>query len=264
MAALANDMTRLLDKLEARLGLIALTPRLPEKLDKEAWADVIMNDTMVTFSRYFPRKVPFVINDETCDIKKEKRKTWYYIRDEYLKNVPLLGVIDIDWQDTSGDNISVGQTAGYGYYYPNYGGMEETMNAYLATQMSADIASLYNNGIYIDFQYPNKLSISRAGNIDVNLKSFVVNLLVQHTNLQTISPTKMETFEALAQCDVANFLFMNLRYYDNLETIYVNIDLKLNELEAQANRRTDVIEDLKNSFVSASNDSIPYIMTVSG
>ena len=57
---------------------------------------------------------------------------------------------------------------------------------------------------------------------------------------------------------------MNLRYFDGLDTIYLNIDLKLNELEQEANKRENIIEDIKNSYVSAANDSIPYIYTVSG
>ena len=72
-----------------------------------------------------------------------------------MKGVKLLGVIDIDWQDTSADNISLGQTAGYGYYVPNYGGIEDTLTAYAGYQSSADTASLYNNNIYLDFTYPN-------------------------------------------------------------------------------------------------------------
>lgn len=261
---LANDYTKLLNKIENRLGLIPLTPHLPEQFNKEAWANVIKEDTLVTFSRYFPRKVPFTVSEETCVIKKERNKNWYYIKDEYLGNSKLLGIMDIDWTDTTVDNISVGQTAGYGYYIPNYGGMQATFDAFLAQQMSADIASMYNNMIYIDFEYPNKFTISRAGGIDVNLKRFAINLLLQHDNLQTISPTKMEVFESLAQCDIARFLYMNLRYYDNIETVYLNIDLKLNELESEAGKRPDVIDKLENAYVSASNDAIPYIMTTSG
>lgn len=262
--SMANDMTDLLSKIEKRLGLTMLVKHLPEELNKNAWADVIKDDTLVTFSRYFPAKIRFVVNDETCYKKRENGKNVYIIKDEYLGGAKLLGAMDIDWQDTSADNISVGQTAGYGYYVPNYGGLDDTFQSFINMQASADIGSLYNNNIYLDFEYPNKISISRAGNVDVNLSSFVVNLLVQHSSLATISPTKMETFEALAQADIARFLFMNLRYFDGLETIFVNIDLKLSELEQEAGKRADIIEDIKNSYVSASNDNIPYIMTVSG
>jgi hypothetical protein len=263
--ALANNYTDLLNKIERRLGLIPLVPHLPEELGKKAWATVIKDDTMVTFSRYFPLKVRFVVNYETCHkVKSVNGTTEYIIKDEYLGGAKLLGVRDIDWQDCSADNLSVGQTAGYGYYIPNYGGMESTFEAFLAQQMSADIASLYNNQIYIDFEYPNKLKIMRAGNVDVNLASFVVDLLVEHSNLQTISPTKMETFESLAQADVARFLYMNLRYYDNLDTIYINIDLKLSELEQEGNKRDQIIDDMKNAYTLAASDTTPLIWSVPG
>lgn len=262
--ALANDYSSLVNKIESRLGLKVLSSVLPKEFAKNTWVDVIKDDTMPTFSRYFPRKVRFVVNNETCNVRMENKKRVYYIKDELLGEAKLLGVIDIDWQDTSADNISINNVGGMGYYIPNYGGMEDTFNAFTGLQMAADIASLYNNNIFLDFEYPNKIIISRAGNVDVKLDTFVVNLLVEHSNLQTISPTKMETFEALAQADIARYLWMNLRYFDNLDTGYINIDLKLSELESEANKRENIIEELKNSYVSAANDNCPYILTISG
>ncbi len=152
--AYANDMTSLINKIERRLGLLALTPHLPKELSKDKWGEVIQDDTMVTFSRYFPQKVKFVVNEETCYVKKEADgKKWFIIKDEYMPQ-KLLGAIDIAWDDLSSNNISVGQTAGYGYYIPNYGGMESTFDAFLSAQMNADVASLYNNQLYLDFKYP--------------------------------------------------------------------------------------------------------------
>jgi hypothetical protein len=72
----------------------------------------------------------------------------------------------------------------------------------------------------------------------------------------------MEAFEALAQADIANFLWKNLRYFDNLETAYININLMLSELQDEANKRDNVIEMLKDSYVSGSNDQAPMIWTV--
>jgi hypothetical protein len=262
--ALANDYSSLVNKIENRLGLKVLSSVLPPDFNKDSWVEVIKTDTMPTFSRYFPRKLRFVVNNQTCNIRMEDKKRVYYIKDELLGDAKLLGVIDIDWQDTSADNISINNIGGMGYYVPNYGGMEDTFNAFTGLQMAADLASLYNNNIFVDFDYPNKIIISRAGNLDIKLDSFVVNLLVEHSNLQTISPTKMETFEALAQADIARYLYMNLRYFDGLETIYVNIDLKLNELEQEASKRESIIEEIKNAYVSPANDNIPYVLTISG
>lgn len=262
--ALSNDMSDLINKIERRLGLIPLTPHLPKNLSKPVWEEIIMEDTMVTFSRYFYNKIPFTVNEETCIKKKESNNVYtYYIKDELLMGLKLLGVKDIDWSDFSSDNLSLSQTSGYGYYMPEYAGCPScTYETILGYQMNADMRSLYNRGIYLDFEYPNKIRITGPGNVNINLKSFVVDLLVQHATLATISPTKMETFEALAQADIANFLWKNLRYFDGLETVYVNIDLKLQELESEAGKRESIIDDIKNSYVSAANDNIPYILTV--
>lgn len=261
--ALSNKMSDLLDKLEDRLGLILLTPHLPKQLGKEKWAKVIEKDTMVTFSRYYYHQIRFLVDSTTCNIRKEHGITTYYIKDEELQGLVLLGVRDIDWSDFSSDNTSVSQSSGYGYYSPDYLGCPQcTFETMIGYQMIADMQSLYNRGIYIEFSYPNKLQLRGSGNVDINLKKFVIDLLVQHPNLNTISPTKMETFESLAQADIANFLWKNLRYFDGLERVYINIDLKLSELEAEAGKRDQIIEEIKQSYVSASNDNIPYIITV--
>ena len=85
----ANDMTNLLNKIERRLGLMALTPHLPEKYNKGAWAEVIKDQSLTTFSRYFPWKVPFRV---TPDIPR--RNGWYIIDEEkyFGQTGVLLGV----------------------------------------------------------------------------------------------------------------------------------------------------------------------------
>ena len=46
----ANDMSLLLNKIERRLGLLLLTPHLPEQFNKSSWANVIMTDTIFFFT----------------------------------------------------------------------------------------------------------------------------------------------------------------------------------------------------------------------
>jgi hypothetical protein len=260
---LANDMTLLLNKIQRRLGLGVLEPRLPEPLQKPHWADVVMEDSIVSFSRYFPNKFRLIVNEDTVDKKMEGNKVWYYVKDEILCGNKLLGVRDIDWTDTSANNNSMTNGSIGTYYYPvGIACPEATFNDILGLQMYADFSSLYNRGILIEFEYPNRFCLKGLANTNYDLSNFVVDLLVQHSSLSTISPTMMETFENLATCDVAAFLYNELKYFDNLETIYVNIDLKLETLQDWANKRENVIEELKNSYVSAANWNQPMIMTV--
>lgn len=263
-SSVSNDMTSMINKIERRLGLLPLTPHLPKEFSKSVWEDVIRTDTLVTFSRYFYRKIPFRVDKETCNKRRGADGVWvYYIKDGYFDNVKIYGVMDIDWNDFNNDNISLSQTAGYGYYTPQYVGCPScTFETIMGYQMIADFNSLTNRGIFIEFEDPNKIKLTGAAGANVNLDHFVVNMLVQHMTLSTISPTKMETVESLAQADIANFLWKNLRYYDGLETVYLNIDLKLSELESEAQKRSDVIEEIKNSYVTASNENIPYMITI--
>ena len=62
--------------------------------------------------------------------------------------------------------------------------------------------------------------------------------------------------------DIARYLWMNLRYYDNLETIYIGLDLKLSDLQSEADKRENVLDKIKDAYVSTSNDNIPYIWTI--
>ena len=268
---LANDMTLLLNKIENRLGLKPLTPHLPDYLNKESWANIIKTDTLVTFSRYFPYQLRMVVNDDTC-IKlghsaenmsdPDTNSIWYVIKDEILEHNKLLGIKDIDWMNVSTKNLGLGASLGGGYYYPNYACPIGTFESMVQLQMNADFSSLYNRGIYIDFQYPNRFAIKGLGNTNYDLLSFVVILLVEHKDLSTISPTKFEAFESLAMADIAGYLSNNLKYYDNLETVYLNIDLKLSELQDVAGRRPDIIEKLAEASVSSSNDNLDMIWSV--
>ena len=85
-----NEMTKLLNKIERRLGLSVLT--LPEKISKKNWHIVIEEDTIPTYSRYFPYKLTVII-DNTCE-----KDGFYFIDKDLPEGSKILGVKDIDWQ----------------------------------------------------------------------------------------------------------------------------------------------------------------------
>lgn len=255
MAGYQNQMSTLLTKIERRLGLVPLTPHLPKEYGKEAWAEVIVDDTLVTFSRYYPKKVPFKINSTTAP----KKNGWYYIDEDYFGGQKILGVGDLDW--TAFSNRSIGLAQQFGYGLPDVGMTSFSLEDIQTLAMRANYASMFNNGVYIEFREPNQFRLCSVGNNDLNIGEFTINIFVKHSDdLSTISPTKMETFDALAQADVAGFLANNLKYWDGLETVFSTIDLKISYLENEASKRDTVVDDIKTNFVSAGNDAIPFFM----
>ena len=62
-----NKMNLLLNKIERRLGTKML--HLPDHLSKDVWAEeVIANETLDTFSRYFPNSMKIYLD---CSQKKK-------------------------------------------------------------------------------------------------------------------------------------------------------------------------------------------------
>lgn len=258
MTGYQNNISKLVDKIEWRLGLIPLTKHLPEEFGKNAWANVIKEDTLLTYSRYCPRKWSFKVTEKTAP----KKEGWYYIDEDYLGNQPILGVGDIDWTKFGNRSIGLAQTFGYGTIdaglAANY-----TIDDVMGMKMRADYASMFSNQIIPEFEAPNKIRLVATGNYDVSIGEFNIILFLKHLDsLTSIPATAMEKFEQLAQADVASFLANNLKYWDNFETVFSTIDLKMGNLENEASKRDNVIEYLESNYVNAANKAIPLIMTV--
>jgi len=250
-----NEMTKLLNKIERRLGTKQLN--LPEYLQKDKWAtEVICNDTLDTFSRYFPHKIPYVLGPEN------KKGPYYLIDESICESVTILGAGDINWRDWS-------------HHYPGlmYGGVNSydmmtsgvDFETFADVQMMADHVSAFSNGIYVEFYPPNriKLNIVISSSFLTNFQRIPIDLFVKHSdNLKTIPPTQMETFERLATADVATFIFEQLKMYDQLEMVYANVDLKLSSLEEKARERREVVDYLEQNYVSAANKNQPIMITV--
>lgn len=253
----ANRMSALLNKLERRLGTRQL--KLPDYLAKDKWAtDVIENETLDTFSRYYPNSMRI-----TLDIS-QRNKQGYYLLDEYVPDsVTILGVRDIDWARFSQDSLRMQEAMGYGMYdfMANSYGLDDIA----LIQMRADHMSLFNNQIFVEYKAPNMVKLSTVTGADITrgMNSFPIEILIKHApNLMTIPPTMMEIFEELAEADVAKFLYEELKYYDGLETVYANMDLKMGDLESKASRRDDIVQRLDDMHVSAANAHQPMIFTI--
>lgn len=250
-----NNMTKLLDKIERRLGTKSLN--LPDHLTKDKWGEVVREDSLTTFSRFFPNKITITL-DDSCP-----KKDGYYLIDYYLpESIKILGIMDLNWEEFSKNATSIFGTYGAGMY--NYL-QDYTMESVLLLQARADQTSLFNNGIYVDFREPNMVRFRTVTGFDISLGNLFipVDVLCMHSDtLTTISPTSMETFEGLAQADVAKFLYSGLKYFDGLETVYANIDLKLSDLENEASKREEIVNTLRDGYVSAANKNQPIMFTV--
>jgi hypothetical protein len=236
---------------------------LPADIAKDTWVDeVIIPDTLLTYSRYFPHMVRIMI--DTND--KSKKKDGYYIIDtNLLGGQEILGVRDIAWDVYGQNDGGLAQQSGIGYYdylsaYNNY-----SMDDVMLLQARADMTSIFNNSIFVDFKEPNMIRLQSVthGDITGGLGSIPLDVFVCHPpNLMSIPATAMGVFENLATSDVASFLVAYLQHYDGLETVFASVDIKLSYIEGWANRREEFVNELKESYVSPSNKNQPIMYCV--
>lgn len=252
---MATAITRLLNKIERRLGTAVLN--LPEHLSKNKWADIIKEDTLDTFSRFFPHKILYRIDT----VEDKGKDGYYYIDEEKIGgNVVVYGIKDLALDKFIEQATSYG-AAGYIDRYNIMGSVDDI----LMGKMSADLISMYNIGLYVDYVHPNKVSVKNATNHTVMAvpRNLDIYLFVKHDeSLATISPTKMEEFERLAIVDTKIFLYEGLKHFDGLETVYAHIDLKINDWSNASNERDALVDKYKDQYVSASNFNQPIIYTV--
>lgn len=247
----ANNMTRLLNKIENRLGTDMLN--LPDQLKKEVWAEkVIVPDTLVTWSRYFPYEFRYHITPDT-----KKKNGWYLLDEEVFGDVNILGVKNIDW-GTFNNDVFGGPYGMYDYMSAGYdiGDMFGLIN-------QANINSLFNNGIYPNFEPPNRFRLESTYGAEIRMNDFDVFVLIEHNaNLTTISPTQMDTFESLAMADVAGFLYNKLKLFQDLQTVFANVNIRIEDLQEQYQKREEIMNYIKESYVSAANKNQPLMLCI--
>lgn len=257
--AFSNNMTILLEKVERRLGVRNMN--LPDELGKDAWVKIIEQDSLSTFSRYFPHK--FRIDLDGSDICPTDRTAYIIDEEKIPGDMSIIGIKDIGWKHLLNNNRA--SSLQYGVYGAYDGYNITSFEDFAMTQMAADSASLFNNGIYLEFEPPNKVRLEGAisQNLGNSLGTFPIEVLLKHPlNLQTIHPTKMETFERLVRDDIAVFLHGELKFYDDLPTIFGgNVELHLEKIEEAASDREQVIDILETSYVSAANTNQALIIS---
>lgn len=253
-----NKMTTLLDKIERRLGTKPLI--LPEEVAKDKWAkEAISGDTIPTYSRYFPHMITIIVDTSTAKTLND----YYIIDSEMMGGQELLGIKDIDWSMYGRDQLVQQNGIGLYDYFSAYSGY--SLDDVMLLQARADMTSVFNNSIYIDTIQPNmfRLESVTRGIINGGVHQIPLQVFTNHpANLMTIPATQMETFEQLAIADVASFLVEYLKYFDDLETVFANVNYKLDRLEAKASTREEIVRKLEDSYVNPANENQPIIYTV--
>ena len=195
--------------------------------------EIVIEESLPTFSKFYPYMYPVTINPNRDKIEDRNRSSVYVM-------------------DTNGMEI-----LGVAKVYRTDGATEDNRYPYYATNNIFDMAiannylSLTNVPETFQFYPPSLVELFPKNFSDTDF--MVVTKCVHLPSLQTIPINLKDEFFQLADIDVRIALYPILKQYDQLNTPFGQIDLKINDLEDAKNERKEIIETFTSKFLKESN-----------
>lgn len=223
-------LSRVMNRVKARLGVAVQKLELTD----EDLARIIMEETLPTFSNFFPEfKSHKIYRHE----KLEDHGGTYYIRG--LEERTILGMSRIlGGGCTSGQGL--GNRNGYGRHneFRRNVTPETGVRSFMMDQAAANVVSALMHPYTFEFKPPNSILLQPFMDedyIDVELK-------MVHASLMTIHPGLTEYFCKLALYDIQIDLLGIRSYFQNISTTYGEINLRLDSLEQADDKREELLE----------------------
>lgn len=230
------NLTQLLTSLKMDLGIYGL--RLPFDNPDEAMMDVIKLKSLKTFSSFYPQ-----IKTISVDLAKDLE----CIKEEYTESIYIIPDIFAGREIMYIRNIVLkSKLLGNGFISPTFDGSIETYNMLMMTQANANLASVAAPAITFKFDPPNKMHLYNVatayGVIDIEFG-------VEHAeNLSTIPVTAWESFYELALLDIKRFLYNIMKHYNEIQTAYGTLNMRIDEWSNAESDRKDLIEKWKDVY----------------
>ena len=226
------NINELMKRIKMRLGIFYF--KLP--ISDDDLMDVITYDTLTTFSTYFPNILVLPVNLSDTN-RVPNIPNAYYIDTSMLdEGMTILGIEDVNYSN-------------YNSYYDDalfYNGASD----YTLLQAGVNLSGVMNVPIIPSFREPNILMFDE--DIRPFFNSYNVTVSVTHNrSLATISPSYQDEFFKLALIDIKLFLYNNLKHFDNIDTTFGNISLKIDEWSNAEDDRKTLVNEWESKFIYA-------------
>lgn len=230
------NLSQLITRIKINCGLYSIA--LPFENPDEVIMDVIQNITLRTFSTYSPwyQTIRLDLHDLE-NIEKKGNEEVYLLPDIFNKN-EILFIKEVRYDDSSISNI--------GYW----GAGTPLLSRNLISQgiLSNAAMNLTNHmipKITFKFEHPRKVTLY---NPYTSCKIIFEIALMHDKNLGSISPTMEESFFELAILDVKDMLYQSMKHYNEIQTAFGNINLKIDEWSQASSDRKQLLDEWENSY----------------
>ena len=241
---MALNMSEEVTKIKYDMGIYGI--HLPLENPDAVIEDVIKRFTLPTFSVYQPYydHLHLSLNElkEDKQYDNPERNGIGYLLPEF-PNRKLLYVSDVQYSSSAGGGMGGYNTYDFGAIMP-YTNVTLLQQAMLANSASM-VQGLLNPKLTFDFIEPCHLIIYDAvmtNTVDIELA------FVHHESLATIPRTCEPSFYKLALYDVENAFYNIAKHWKNIETVYGNINLDIDNWADASQARQTLLEDWDNNY----------------
>lgn len=203
------------------------------EIDSEEILNNIKQDTLITYSKYFPYQKNILLNEAD---KVKGREGAYYINTK----LKILGVSQVVTNNTAFTDpyLSVANIR------------QGSLDRFSMIQM-ADFSSMYNNPLTFSFEHPNVVVIQPTL-IDASNTLVKINA-VHPDNFSTIPYNMIDNFLELCVLDTKIVLYPIRHRFNNLNTVYGSIELFIDDLQDAADKKKDLIENWRKTSIRQTN-----------
>lgn len=237
-------LSQLLTRIKIDLGIYSIA--LPFENPEEAMTDVILGVSLKTFSTFCPyyEKYRFDLHNLERLEKNSNQET--YLLPDIFNEREILFIRDIYYDESI--------ISGIGYW----GGGIPLLHGNMINQgMLANAGMALTNKMIpkmtFKYEHPRKVILY---NVFSSSKVVFEIAFCHDKSLASISPSEEESFYNLAVIDVKNMLYNVLKHYNDLQTAYGNINLKIDEWANASDQRKQLIDEWDNIYHM---DVLPFI-----
>lgn len=230
------NLSKLISSIKMDLGVYGMA--LPFENPDEIFREVLELKTIPTFSQFQPYYLPLKLDLDTLkEIEKNVNYCIYEIPDVFGDaEILFVKKLEEDLDSFVHGYLDVGSMMGN----MSWGDM-------MMGQANANLSSLAMPPVTFEYIAPNQIKIfndsfmySRKIRLEVALE--------HNKNLATISKTAQYSFTKLATLDIKMMLYNNLKHYNDLQTAFGNINLKIDDWANAESERSDLLRQWEETY----------------
>jgi len=238
------NMSRLLTRIKRKLGLYAFT--LPIDNPDEFMKEIIEDTTLPVFSQYQPIIDTYRFNLHNLEKIEQRANYESYLLPDVFNNREILYISEVKYDEAS--------TNALGYY----GGGVPLMSASFVDQSmlanaGACLSSRMIPQITFKFEHPRKITLWNI----LSSTHLVFDIAFAHDkSLASIPPTAEESFFNLATYDIEEALYNLLKHYNEIDSPYGKISLRIDDFAQAADNRRQLLNDWDDKYQLDGNNLI--------